>query len=36
VKKYLRETDELMMQNGKSVILSRAKKQEFLSLFKKM
>jgi two-component system LytT family response regulator len=36
VKKYLRETDELLMQNGKSVILSRAKKQEFLTLFKRI
>lgn len=36
VKKYLRETDELVMQNNKSVILSRAKKQEFLNLFKRI
>ena len=36
VKKYLRDTDELIMQNNKSVILSRAKKQDFLNLFKKI
>ncbi|MBI2259447.1 MAG: response regulator transcription factor [Flavobacteriia bacterium] len=36
VKKYLRETDELIMKNNKSLILSRAKKQEFLNLFKKI
>lgn len=36
VKKYLKETDELVMQNNKSVILSRTKKQEFLNLFKRI
>lgn len=36
VKKYLKDTEELVMQNNKSVMLSRSKKQEFLNLFKKV
>lgn len=36
VKKYIKSTEELVMQNNKSVILSRNKKQDFLNLFKKI
>ena len=37
IKKYIRgEGGELIMQNDKSIILSRNKKQEFLNLFKKI
>lgn len=37
IKKYIRgEGGELIMQNDKSIVLSRNKKQEFLNLFKKI
>lgn len=37
IKKYIRgEGGELIMQNDKSIILSRTKKQEFLNLFRKI
>lgn len=36
VKKYVKDTEELVMQNNKNVILSRNKKQEFLNLFRKV
>lgn len=37
IKQYIRgEGGELIMQNGKSIVLSRIKKQEFLNLFKKI
>lgn len=37
IKKYIRgEGGELIMKNDKSIVLSRSKKQEFLSLFKKI
>lgn len=37
IKKYVRgEGGELIMQNDKSIVLSRNKKQEFLNLFKKI
>ena len=37
IKQYIRgEGGELIMQNNKSIVLSRNKKQEFLNLFKKI
>lgn len=37
IKKYIRgEGGELIMQNDRSIVLSRTKKQEFLNLFKKI